>query len=318
MNSTYRVAVCSRSFSKNPILRAELLRRYKKVTFNDQGLQLNGDDLISFLKGHELAITALEKLDGTVLSQLPELMAVGKYGVGLDMIDLNSMRTYGKKLGWTKGVNRRSVAELTLCFAISMLRHVPLANDEVKKGIWRQQIGSQLSEKSVGIIGCGCVGQDLVRLLQPFNCQIQVNDLLHYDDFYRAYDVKAVNLEELLSGSDIISLHVPLNKSTHGMISSSHFALMKKNAILINTARGGLVDEIALKKALLNNQIAGAAFDVFNSEPPEDLELISLSNFLSTSHIGGSAQEAILAMGMAAIDGLENAIEIPEDLSSYG
>jgi len=102
------------------------------------------------------------------------------------------------------------------------------------------------------------------------------------------------------------------------MISSSHFALMKKNAILINTARGGLVDEIALKKALLNNQIAGAAFDVFNSEPPEDLELISLSNFLSTSHIGGSAQEAILAMGMAAIDGLENAIEIPEDLSCYG
>ena len=242
VNSTDRVAVCSRSFSKNPILRSELLRRYKKVTFNDRGLQLNGDDLIGFLKGHEFAITALEKLDGAILSQLPELMVVGKYGVGLDMIDLNSMRAYGKKLGWTKGVNRRSVAELTLCFAISMLRHVPLANDEVKKGIWRQQIGSQLSEKSIGIIGCGCVGQDLVRLLQPFNGQIQVNDLLHYDDFYKAYDVKAVSLKELLSGSDIITLHVPLNKSTQGMIASSHFALMKKNAILIHWSTDIILD----------------------------------------------------------------------------
>ena len=318
MNSNDRVAVCSRSFSKNSVLRAELLRRYKNVTFNDHGLQLFGDELVNFLKGHELAITALEKLDDAVLSQLPELSAVGKYGVGLDMIDLCSMRKYGKKLGWTKGVNRRSVAELALCFSISMLRHVTLANEEIKKGVWRQHIGSQLSKKTVGIIGCGCVGKDLVRLLQPFNCRILANDLFHYDDFYNKFNIKPARLEELIASSDIITLHVPLNKSTQGMITARHFALMKKNAILINTARGGLVDEIALKNALLNHQIAGAAFDVFNAEPPEDFELISLSNFLSTSHIGGSAQEAILAMGIAAIDGLENAIEIPEDLSCYG
>ena len=114
MNVIDSVAVCSRSFSKHPILRAELLKRYSKVTFNDAGLQLNGDALVNFLRGHDLAITALEKVDDYILSQLPQLRVIGKYGVGLDMIDLSSMRKYGKRLGWTRGVNRRSVSELTL------------------------------------------------------------------------------------------------------------------------------------------------------------------------------------------------------------
>src|ERR1700678_3879499 len=125
-----RVAVCSRSFSRNPILRAELLARYGRVKFNDAGLALCGDSLVEFLQGHEKAITALEVLDEDVLSRLPELQVIGKYGVGLDMIDLAAMRAHGKRLGWTGGVNRRAVSELVIAFAIAMLRHVPAANRE--------------------------------------------------------------------------------------------------------------------------------------------------------------------------------------------
>ena len=316
MNVIDRVAVCSRSFSKNPILRAELLKRYSKVTFNDAGLQLKGDTLVNFLTGHDLAITALEKIDDNLLSQLPQLRAIGKYGVGLDMIDLSAMCKYGKGLGWIRGVNRRSVSELTLAFAIAMLRNVMVANREVVGGTWRQHVGGQLTGRTVGIIGCGSVGKDLVKLLQPFDCHILAHDVVSYDDFYTLYNISAVSLEKLLKSSDIVTLHVPLDDITRGMITSKHLSLMKPSAYLINVARGGLVDEFALKQALMDKVIAGAAFDVFNDEPPQDMELIALPNFLATPHIGGSAEEAIVAMGLAAIDGLENAI-IPSELSQF-
>ncbi len=311
MNHIVKVAVCSRSFSHNPVLRNELLARYQQVTFNDAGLQLKGDSLVEFLRGHDKAITALEPIDEYVLARLPELQVISKYGVGLDMIDMAAMRAYGKRLGWTGGVNRRSVSELVIAFAIAMLRHVPAANREVLSGIWRQHVGGLLSGRIVGIIGCGHIGKDLVRLLQPFGCQILVNDIRDYDDFYAEYDIEAMGLEDMLARADVVTLHVPLDDSTSGILSAERIALMKPSSILINAARGGLVDESALKQALKGKHLAAAAFDVFAIEPPQDTELLELPNFLVTPHIGGSAFEAILAMGRAAIDGLD-VNEIPE------
>lgn len=305
MNTTDKIAVCSRSFSTNPVLRKELLARYLNVTFNDAGLQLKGDSLIGFLRGHDKAITALETIDEYILARLPELQVISKYGVGLDMIDLDAMRKHGKHLGWTSGVNRRSVAELVLAFAIVMLRHVPAANREVLSGTWRQQIGGLLSGRMVGIVGCGNIGKDLVKLLQPFGCAILVNDICEYNNFYTEYGIETAGLEELLARADVVTLHVPLDDSTRGILTGKRLALMKPTAILINAARGGLVDEAALKRALMKKQLAAAAFDVFADEPPQDAELLNLPNFLATPHIGGSAEEAILAMGRAAIDGLE-------------
>lgn len=310
MNRVDRVAVTSRSFSRNPVLRQELLRRYEHVTFNDAGKQLEADSLVAFLSGHDKAITALERIDEAVLNRLPELKVIGKYGVGLDMIDLDAMRRHGVRLGWTGGVNKRSVSELVIAFSISLLRHVPAAHREVLGGTWRQHVGNQLSGKTVGIIGCGHIGKDLIRMLQPFECPILVNDLLDFPEFYRQHKVEAVKLEELLVRSDVVTLHVPLDESTRDMMTAGRLGLMKPNAILINTARGGLVDEAALKTALQEGKLAGAAFDVFAQEPPEDRELLELPNFLVTPHIGGSAIEAILAMGRSAIDGLD-ANEIP-------
>ncbi len=311
MNNTDRVAVCSRSFSRNSILRAELLGHYKYVTFNDAGRQMEGDELVEFLSGHTLAITALERIDAEILSRLPELKAIGKYGVGLDMIDLEAMRNFDKRLGWFGGVNRRSVAELTLAFAIMMLRHAPKANRELISGAWRQHIGGQLSGRTVGIVGCGNVGKDLVKLIQPFGCRVLVNDIVDYSNFYTQYEIKVVTLDELLEQSDVVTLHVPLDASTQGMISRSSLARMRSTAVLINVARGGLVDEVALKYALIESRLAAAAFDVFGVEPPQDLELLALPNFFATPHIGGSAEEAILAMGRAAIHGLvENSIPV--------
>lgn len=304
-NSFSKVAVCSRSFSRHPVLRDELLSRYTHVTFNEEGRQLGGDDLVEFLLGHDKAITALERIDDYVLSRLPELKVIGKYGVGVDMIDMKAMRRYGKRLGWTGGVNRRSVAELALAFAIVMLRHVLAANREVLAGTWRQHLGGLLSGRTVGIVGCGHIGKDLVRLLQPFGCRILVNDIRHYGDFYADFGIDAVALKDLLAHSDVVTFHVPLDDSTRGMLNAQGLSLMKPTAVLINAGRGGLVDEIALKRALMEGRLAAAAFDVFAEEPPSDSELLNLPNFLATPHIGGSSEEAILAMGRAAINGLD-------------
>jgi phosphoglycerate dehydrogenase-like enzyme len=304
-----KIAVTSRSFSKHKVLRDELCQIYKNVTFNDEGLKLEGPSLITFLRGHEKAITALDKIDNDLLSKLPDLKVISKYGVGLDMIDQSAMKQNGVKFGWTAGVNKRSVSEMVISNAIAILRHIPQSNREILSGTWRQLKGGLLTNKTIGIIGCGNIGKDLVQLLQPFNCRIMVNDIVEYTDFYHKYSIQSVEIETLLKKSDIITLHVPLDESTRNFIHADRLKLIKKEAILINLARGGLVDEVILKQRLLNKKLAGAAFDVFEMEPPQDNELLHLDNFLSTGHIGGSAAEAILAMGRAAIEGLEiNAI----------
>jgi D-3-phosphoglycerate dehydrogenase len=292
-------------------LRAELLARYRNVTFNDAGVQLGGEALVAFLKGHEKAITALEVIDEYVLSRLPELRVIGKYGVGLDMIDLAAMRTFGKRLGWTGGVNRRSVSELVISFAIAMLRRVPAANREVLSGVWRQHVGGNLSGRTVGIIGCGHIGKDLVPLLNAFGCTVLANDIEEFPVFYSLHGVESVSLEALLRRSDVVTLHVPLNDSTRGLLDAKRLSLLKPHAVLINAARGGLVDERELKRMLIEKRLAAAAFDVFEEEPPQDQELLTLPNFLATPHIGGSAEEATLAMGRAAIEGLD-VNEIPQ------
>lgn len=301
-----RVCIASRSFSRHPVLRAEVLERYPDATFNDAGESLKGARLIEFLTGHDKAVIALEKIDGTVLDAVPELKAIAKYGVGFDGIDLHALIARGVQLGWTGGVNRRSVAELVIAFAISMLRLVPVANAEVRAGTWRQLVGRQLSDCTVGIVGCGHVGRELAQMLRAgFGCEVLANDIADHGEFYAAHGIVAADLDTVLANSDVLSLHLPFDITTENILNAERLAAMKPGAVLVNTARGGLVDETALKAALQSRHLAAAAFDVFAAEPPADTELLGLENFLATPHIGGSAEEAILAMGRAAIRGLE-------------
>ena len=312
--SPCKVAVASRSFSGHSELRKELLKKYPETDFNDSGESLSGQRLVEFLSGHTKAITALETLDEPILKQLSELEVVSKFGVGLDMIDLSAMSALGKKLGWTSGVNRRSVSELTLSYMIAALRHLHYCQKEILAGRYRQIQGRELTGRTVGIIGCGNIGKDLVEMLKPFNCKIFVNDIVSYAEFYQKHNIMAVSKEELLSNSDLVTLHVPLDDSTRGMIGADELKLMKLDSVLINTARGWLVDEAALLKGLKNGKPGTAAFDVLAQEPPENFELINHDHFLISPHIGGSTKESIWAMGKAAIEGLDKASEPSEFL----
>lgn len=314
--SNCKVAVTSRSFSKHLGLRNELLNKYPETDFNDSGEFLSGERLIEFLSRHNKAITALETLDESILAQLPELEVISKFGVGLDMLDLSAMSKMGKKLGWTSGVNRRSVSELALSFMIAGLRKLNYCQKEILAGRYRQIQGRELTGKTVGIIGCGNIGKDLVEILKPFNCTILANDIVNYAEFYKKHKILAVSKEELLSNSELVTLHIPLDDGTRGMIGKEELNLMKSTSVLINTARGNLVDEVALLEGLRKGKPRLAAFDVLAQEPPEDFELISLDNFFISPHIGGSTEEAIWAMGMAAISGLETVREPLEILPS--
>jgi len=304
-----RVAVLSRSFSRHPILRAELAELHPNVTFNDTGRTLAGAELVTFLTGHEAAIVALEQIDESVFAKLPGLRVISKYGVGLDNVDLQAASKHGVKVGWTGGVNRRSVAELTIAFAIVGLRGVMAANAEIRGGGWRQHIGRQLSDVTIGLVGCGHVGQEVVQLLSGWGTRILAHDVRSFPEFYAKYHVTPVDFDTLVRDSDVVSLHVPLTKTTRMMIGAEQLARMKPNSVLVNAARGGLIDEQALANALRNGPLAAACLDVFGVEPPDCAELLALPNFLATSHIGGSAEEAIVAMGRAAIAGISTATD---------
>lgn len=302
-----KVAVAARSFVRNPALCAELRAKYPDATVADGTVFLEGDGLVALLRGHDAAIVGLERVDDRVLDQLPELRVISKYGVGLDGVDVAALARRGIRLGWTGGVNRRSVAELTLAFALALLHRVPECDVAMRRGLWHKLVGRELTGKTIGIIGCGFVGQDLVKLLSPFACRVLANDIRDYPEFYRAHHVVAVGLDELLRSSDVVTLHVPLDASTRGMIGAAQIALMPPGSFLINAARGGLVDESAVADALERGHLAGAAFDVFQMEPEANPRLTALPTFLGTPHIGGSSAEAQLAMGRAAIEGLQTA-----------
>lgn len=309
-----KIAVTSRSFARNATLREELLARYPDATFVEETQKIKGDSLIEFLAGHDHAITALDTLDAALFKKLPELKVISKYGVGVDSIDLDAMAAAGVRLGWSGGHNKRSVAELVISMAIQLLRHLPKATAamvEGKSGSGRQHVGRQLSNQTVGIIGCGYVGKDLSILLRAMGCEVLTNDIKDFSEFYVSHGIKSVGLDELIQKASVVTLHVPHNETTHNLMSAERLSMMRNDAILINCARGGLVDEQALKEMLMDGRLAGAALDVFNKKKPDDQELLSLPNFIPTPHLGGSAIEAIMAMGRAAIEGLENN-RIPE------
>lgn len=311
MNNNDRIAVTSRSFSKNTILRNALLEKYTYVSFNDNGLTLSNHELIHFLKNTTKVIAGLEKFTNEILSQLPNLKVISRFGVGLDGIDFDALKRHHVKLAVTPGVNRLAVAELTLSLMLMLMRRSFLSSHNLKQHQWKKIPGEQLSHKTIGIIGANYVGQEVVRLLKPFECNILIYDIADLSHFCKTSHCKQVDFDSLIQESDIISLHVSATQKTHHMINADTLLKMKKTAFLINTARGSIVDQKALKHALINNEIAGAALDVFEKEPVTDHELLSLPNLIPTPHIAGNTVESELAMGYAAIAGLENA-DVPE------
>jgi D-3-phosphoglycerate dehydrogenase len=304
-----RIAVPAISFGQHPTLVKLLRERYPDCKINTEGIPhyRSERDTIDYLRGYDAAIVSFEPINDRVLSALPELKVVAKLGVGLDKIDPAAMQRHGVRLGWTPGVNKRSVAELALCLAIAGLRHVVDLNAAMRRAERPlQRMGRQLTGRVVGIHGCGEIGKELVRLLAPFDCTVLACDIKDYRDFYSEHRVQVVGFEELLARSEVLSIHLTVTNSTRGLYDAPTLDKLRPDCVLINTARGRIIDEEALKERLKNGRIAAAAIDAFAVEPPTDDELLNLPNFIATPHIGAGSEEARLRMGTTAIEGLIN------------
>lgn len=305
-----KLTVVSPSFSSNSLLQKEIYKYFPNAKLNLDGKRFNKQELIEYIKDSRGVIVGLEPIDNEVLQECKNLKIVAKYGVGLNNIDIEACKKRGIVIGWSGGVNRLSVAEMTLGYMLMLARNLYQTSNQLKNGIWNKSGGLQLSGKRVGIIGVGFIGKELIRLLKPFNCEIWVNDIINQDSFYKENSLIEKSKDEIFSFCDIISIHTPLDSNTLNLVTLEVLKTMKKSSFLLNSARGGIINEEDLKIALKEGLIAGAAIDAYIEEPPTDKELLSLPNLICTPHIGGNSKEAVEAMGLSAIRHLKEFFKI--------
>ena len=302
-----KLAVCPSSIVGNPMLLKRVLAKYPDAKLWKGTKAPNEEELIDFLRGHVGAIVGVhDPITDRVLTALPELKVIGKMAAGCEHIDFDAMKEYGVRFGYTFGVNKLSVAELTISFMISGLRMVHEQNLAMRNGERPgMRSGGLLTGRVVGLHGCGNVGKEVVRLLKPYDCTVLACDVKDYPEFYRDNGVKPVGMDELLERSEVLSLHLPKTKVTRGLYSRDVISRIKPGALLVNTCRGEIVDEDALLASLEAGKLRAACFDVFAIEPAVCDALINHPRMLATPHIGAGADEIRIMMADAALRGLE-------------
>ncbi|GAA1494887.1 phosphoglycerate dehydrogenase [Curtobacterium herbarum] len=250
---------------------------------------------------HAILVRSATKVDAEAIAAAPELKVIARAGVGLDNVDIKAATTAGVMVVNAPTSNIISAAELTVGHILSLARHIPAAHASLAAGAWKRSsyTGVELYEKTVGIIGLGRIGALITQRLQAFGVSVIAYDPYVTSARAQQLGVELVSLEDLLRRADFTTIHMPKTPETVGMISDEQFALMKPTAFVVNVARGGLIDEDALHRALTANTIAGAGLDVFVSEPPKDSPLVSLPNVVVTPHLGASTDEAQEKAGVA-------------------
>lgn len=280
-----------------------------EVVFNPYGRSLRPEESVQLLQGCVGLIAGTEALSEGVLVQAKELRAISRCGVGVDNVDFDAALRLGISVRCTPEAPINAVAELTLALTLDLLRMIPEADRNVRSGKWLKPMGKLLKGKAVGIVGLGRIGKRVGQLLQPFDCRLLAYDVLPDNDWASHHRAEFLSFYELLAMSDIVSLHIPYSSAVHHLIGELELRHMKRGAMLINTARGGLIDEDALRRALEQGHLGGVALDVYEYEPYRG-PLGSLPTVILTPHIGSYAVEARSAMERQAVENLLGMLEI--------
>ncbi|UFT98778.1 phosphoglycerate dehydrogenase [Radiobacillus kanasensis] len=295
-----KIIVTSPSFGKfNPEIVGELESEgytIKKL------IPYSREKMLEELKDAYGIIVGLDKVDRELLDKAPNLRVIAKHGVGVDNIDLDAAKERGISVTNTPGTNNDAVADLAFGLMLSVARSIPEANSNLKEEKWLRYDGNSVWGKTIGVVGLGAIGKGLAKRAKGFNMEILGYDITEPSHEDADIGIERVSLNDLLRKSDYISLHAPLNKFTYHMIGKEELELMKSTSFLINTARGGLIDEEALKTALLNKEIKGCALDVFEEEPPQDFDLLKLDNIVVTPHMAAYTIEAVKYTSQMAAD----------------
>ena len=270
-----------------------------------------------------ILVRSATKVDAEVISAASSLRVIARAGVGLDNVDIKTATSAGVMVVNAPTSNIISAAELTVGHILSLARHIPAAHNALAQGQWKRSkyTGVELYEKTIGIIGLGRIGALITARLQAFGTSVIAYDPYVTSARAQQLGVQLVTLDELLAQSDFITIHMPKTPETTGMISDEQLALMKSTAFIVNVARGGLIDEDALHRALTAGTIAGAGLDVFVNEPPTESPLLALENVVVTPHLGASTDEAQEKAGVSVAKSVRLALSgelVPDAVNVAG
>jgi D-3-phosphoglycerate dehydrogenase / 2-oxoglutarate reductase len=284
-----------------------LLSKGYEIVNNPYGRKLTKDEVVNLAKDCIGIVAGVELYSKEVIDSLPNLKSISRVGVGMDSIDLNYAKSKNINVLNTPDGPTRSVAEFTLAMALTLIRKIPMADSNMKNNIWKKETGNLILNKTLGVIGLGRIGKTVSKLFKAIGLNIIGYDLYPDLEWAEENNINILKKDDVISKADILTLHVPGNNN-EPLISKKDFLKMKKDSILINISRGGIVNEIDLFDALKNNLISGAAVDVY-SEEPYNGDLIKLNNIILTPHIGSYAQEGKLKMEVDAVNNLLKNLE---------
>lgn len=289
-----KVLITARSFSRNSEKPAnKLLSKHGyHIEFYPRG-QLSAEEMRGLVDGYDALIVGIDQVDRSVIDSGKNLKVVCMHGTGTDHIDVEYASQKGIYIGNVPGGNTNAVAELAAGLMIDAARQVSYSAGETRTGKWVRRLGRELSGKTLGLIGFGLIGRRLVKLLSGFEMNVLACDLQQDHEAARTLGVRYVELEELFSESDFISLHAPLTPKTRYMLDKTAFDKMKDGVVIVNTARGALIEESALCDAIESGKVAAAGLDAVEIEPlPAESPLRQYDNIVITAHIAASTTEA--------------------------
>jgi D-3-phosphoglycerate dehydrogenase len=301
----YKVVITPRYFNEDPVPLEYLKAHGCEIVESGYGGEkddrvITEEEAIRMLQGVDAIIAGGIKLTRKVLESVDRLKIIARRGVGFESVDLQAATERGIVVTITPGALNHSVADFTFGLMLTIARKIHLADKAVREKKWQVFMGTDLWNKTLGIIGLGRIGKGVAKRARGFEMKILAYDICRDEAFAREHGVQYVSLEELLRESDFVSINAPLSAETSHLIDEKALSLMKPTAFLINTARGGLIDEKALIKALQEKKIAGAGLDVFEQEPLKESPLRELDNVVLTSHIAGYSIESTQASGRMA------------------
>jgi len=292
MSLNQSVLICDQV---NPILKQVLEKNGLKVTYESE---ITPEQVAEKIGNFEVVVVrSRTKMTRELIAKADKCKIIARVGIGLDNIDQDAAKEKNIRVINAVEGAITAVAELVIGLMISMAREIPRADREIRNGNWikKELMGSELKGKYLGIVGLGNIGKRLGRLARALNMNIIGYDVIPIDDeFSKEVGLMKADLDTLLTSADYVSFHVPLLDSTHHMINAEKLKMMKNTARIINTARGGVIDEEALYNSLKEGSLAGAALDVFEVEPATGNKLITLPNFIATPHMGAQTKEAQL------------------------
>jgi len=296
-----KVLITPRSFgmgSKAPL--DLLLQNGCEIILNPFGRILTKDEMISLIQDVDGVIVGVDSMDEEVLRHASKLKVISKYGVGTDNIDVSYASERGIPVAVSAGANKEAVADYAFALMLGAARRITRIDRECRSLNWTKITTIDVWQKTLGLIGLGNIGKGVAQRASGFEMKVLAYDLVEDREYAKNYGIQYVPLETIYEKADFISIHLPLNEQTRHMISYPQIQRMKNTAVIVNTARGGLIDEEALYDALKEQKIWGAGIDVFEQEPPVNRKLLELDNLLIGSHSAASTFAAIDNMGLVA------------------